>query len=142
MPKGNAANSILYMIGSGVIGIAMTMMGFFIKSYFTSRDKKDDQGDTERRKIFKTLNEIKIQLTQMQGEINTAHAAGSGKIGELNTKLKAYTEAYESKNKELTEKVDGCTKETKKLSELVAELKVKVDRLTKESTEPGMVPAN
>lgn len=67
-------STILTILGSGVVGVMMTMIGFFIKSYFTSRDKKSENADTERKEFVATLNDTKLQLAKMEGTSETGHA--------------------------------------------------------------------
>jgi len=117
--------TILMTLGSGVAGIVVAMVVFFAKSYFKNKDKKVDDADNERKGVIKKLNEVKLEITKMNGDSHTAYAKLAGKIDALHCRI----ESYSSNTSRLEGKIEACTEITREHVTLLDQVSKQLKRL-------------
>ena len=123
------SQTIYMALGSGVIGMIIMMLGYFMKNYFTSRDKHSDVADSERRKFIDVAVNIEKKLIQMEGDRNTEHAKLYGKFKQLEAtltgsvkQLETSLNAYTRENNKLAGKLEHNTEALDKSNKLLDHL--------------------
>ena len=143
----------IYMVGAAIATFVSTMSIFFIKNYFTSRDKHANDADDERDDLADTIGDIEKQLIKMEGDRNTADATMVGKFTKLESMLNLYVAEnlklmgkVEQNNDKLTENnglLNHLTRQCKRIFDVilptesaVKQLKIDIEEL-KTGTNPS-----
>ena len=127
-----STNTILTVLGSGVIGIVITMLVFFVKNYFTSRDKHSDLADGERKAFVEVLTKIQLQLTKMEGDRNTEHAKMYGRFKQLETNIDGNLKQLETSLNSYTRENNKLAGKLEQNTEVLAKANKLLDHLTRQ----------